>query len=430
MSHIKRRDGPSWLLLAVALVLLNCLRPATAKDSAGGTASVPVWSNVESASADALGLDPIHVLMTSVVRQRQLSPLRAARLFATVRVAQSEAIRRLAPSNGEAVSMLSASMALSWMLPQEDATRWVVPAMLQVGRAGGVTGETQDRVRASILPVLSHVIDDGADARRRPLVKPEPRPGTWLRTPPLFAEQPAEPQGANWKPWCPGSDKVEVAPAVEHGSSLWQEELKQVQASAAALTPDQQAIAQRWHLDAGSITPPGVWNAVAASFLADARQPLPQRLRVLAVLNIAMQDALVAAWRIKFKYWSERPVTAIRRELDPNFEPLLVTPPFPGYVSGHSTVSAAAAAVLSHYFPAQRKTWWALAREAAVSRLYGGIHFVSDNEQGLALGLQVAQACLIAFEPVRSGPAPGIVTAPAETSLDFFALPRMRGLPE
>lgn len=417
------------LLVGAATFGCNARLAGAAEVSTAASGS-PVWSSVDSASTHAVSADPTHALMTSVVQQRQLSPLRAARLFAVVRVAQSEAVRQLAAVGGEVVPPFAAALALSWMLPQENPTRWVAPALLQASRAGGITADTEERIRASVWPVLFQVIDDGADARRRPLVKPDPRPGVWLRTPPLFAEQPAEPQGANWKPWCPGSDKLEVAPAVQHGSPQWQEELKQVAATTAALTAEQKAIARRWHLDAGSITPPGVWNAIATSYLLQAEPRLDQRHRVLAVLNIAMQDALVAAWRIKFRDWSERPVTAIQRELDPAFEPLLVTPPFPGYVSGHATVSAAAAGVLSHYYPALWHQWWGLAREAAMSRLFGGIHFASDNEQGLALGSLVAQACLSAFGQAGSAPTPRLVTAPVGMSPDFFVLPRMRARPE
>jgi membrane-associated phospholipid phosphatase len=189
-------------------------------------------------------------------------------------------------------------------------------------------------------------------------------------------------------------------------------------------------IAQRWHLDAGSITPPGVWNAIATSYLFETKQPAAIRHRTLAVLNMAMQDALVASWRVKLRYWGERPVTAIRRELDPGFEPLLVTPPFPGYVSGHAAVSAAAAGVLAHYLPEQTGRWHALAREAAVSRLLGGIHFVSDNEQGLVLGLRVAQTCLAAFEGMGVGDRPALVSAPTGMSPDFFVRPHMRARSE
>jgi membrane-associated phospholipid phosphatase len=91
-------------------------------------------------------------------------------------------------------------------------------------------------------------------------------------------------------------------------------------------------------------------------------------------------------------------VTAIRREFDPSFLSYIVTPPFPSYISGHSTTSGAASTVLAARFP--RAAWQlrALADEAAVSRLYGGIHFSSDNETGLAVGRKVGRVAVDRYD--------------------------------
>jgi membrane-associated phospholipid phosphatase len=121
--------------------------------------------------------------------------------------------------------------------------------------------------------------------------------------------------------------------------------------------------------------------------------------RILAALNTAQADAFIACWDAKFTYWSERPVTAIRRELDPTWLSYITTPPFSSYVSGHSTTSSAASEVLGAYFPGSASTLRGWAEEAAASRLYGGIHFRSDNETGLALGKKVAGVALTRYEP-------------------------------
>jgi membrane-associated phospholipid phosphatase len=84
-------------------------------------------------------------------------------------------------------------------------------------------------------------------------------------------------------------------------------------------------------------------------------------------------------------------VTAIRRQLDSAFLSYIATPPFPSYVSGHSTTSGAASTVLAARFPDAARRLRAWADEAAVSRLYGGIHFRSDNEAGLVLGRKVGR---------------------------------------
>jgi membrane-associated phospholipid phosphatase len=83
--------------------------------------------------------------------------------------------------------------------------------------------------------------------------------------------------------------------------------------------------------------------------------------------------------------------------IDPNWNSYITTPPFPSYVSGHSTTSGAAATVLASLFPAQADELAAMAEEAAISRLYGGIHFRSDNEVGLALGRRVGHFAISAY---------------------------------
>ena len=91
-------------------------------------------------------------------------------------------------------------------------------------------------------------------------------------------------------------------------------------------------------------------------------------------------------------------MTAIRRDLDPNWSPYITTPPFPSYTSGHSSTSGAASEVLARYFPRDARELRGWAREAAVSRLYGGIHFRSDNDAGLELGKKVAAAAIAAYD--------------------------------
>lgn len=115
---------------------------------------------------------------------------------------------------------------------------------------------------------------------------------------------------------------------------------------------------------------------------------------MLAVLNMAMADATVACWRAKFTYWTQRPVTAIRDRLAPDWLPHLLTPAFPSYVSNHASVSGAAATVLAAYFPDSAEPLRAAAAEAAQSRLWGGIHFRSDNDEGLELGQRIGRLIL------------------------------------
>src|SRR5262249_61371141 len=123
----------------------------------------------------------------------------------------------------------------------------------------------------------------------------------------------------------------------------------------------------------------------------------------LARLGIAQADTFIGCWQTKFVYDTVRPITFIRRIIDPNFETVVTTPPFPKFPSGHSAQSAAAALVLTSIFgdnfafdddtdeadgltPRSFPSFSAAAKEAAISRLYGGIHYRAAVEMGADQG--------------------------------------------
>lgn len=170
------------------------------------------------------------------------------------------------------------------------------------------------------------------------------------------------------------------------------------------LTPEQSAIARFWADDAMlSVTPPGHWIGIALKIIESGNVALDKSVDVLARLGVAEADAFVGCWNAKYQYDLLRPITYIRRVIDPKWEPLINTPPFPEYPSGHSTQSAAAAAVLTSVFgenfafedstgqkdglaPRAFPSFWAAANEAGISRLYGGIHFRAAIDRGLEQG--------------------------------------------
>ena len=102
-----------------------------------------------------------------------------------------------------------------------------------------------------------------------------------------------------------------------------------------------------WAGGPGTVTPAGLWTQIARDLVVRDGLDLPHAARVLALTTVAMSDAFVCCWDAKYAYWSARPITA-----DPTLDVLIPTPPFPSYTSGHSTISAAAATVLGHLFPA------------------------------------------------------------------------------
>jgi hypothetical protein len=178
------------------------------------------------------------------------------------------------------------------------------------------------------------------------------------------------------------NERPEAPPSTS--SEQMRQELAEVKRTAQELTAAQLAIAQRWNDGAGTYTPPGHWNDIATEYVRDARFSEVRAARVFALLNAAIHDAGVGCWEAKFHYFNPRP-----SQLDPEIKTKIGMPNFPSYTSGHSSFSAAAAAVLSHLFPSGTASFEAMRDEAAISRLYGAIHYRSDIEEGKRHGARI-----------------------------------------
>ena len=183
----------------------------------------------------------------------------------------------------------------------------------------------------------------------------------------------------------PNVESVRPDPPPAPGSAEFETDAKELRDIADNLTNDQRKIANFWSDGLGTHTPPGHWNRFASDLIIENRMNPLRAARVLAYLNMAMMDAGIACWDAKYYYHYPRPIQTI-----PGFKTILGTPNFPSYTSGHSTFSNAAAKVLSHFFPDDQAIFQGWADEAAISRVYGGIHYRFDieagNEQGKLVG--------------------------------------------
>jgi hypothetical protein len=163
-----------------------------------------------------------------------------------------------------------------------------------------------------------------------------------------------------------------------------QQEVAEVKHTVDHLSGAQLAIAYKWNDGAGTYAPPGHWNDIAAEYIRDAQMSEVRAARAFALLNMAMHDAAVGCWGVKFLYFNPRPV-----QLDPSIKTVIGLPNFPAYPSGHSTYSASAAVVLSYLFPPAAADFEAMKEEASISRLYGAIHYRSDIERGKEHGARI-----------------------------------------
>lgn len=172
-------------------------------------------------------------------------------------------------------------------------------------------------------------------------------------------------------------------------------------------TSEEEKIAMYWDDGGGTSFPPGHNIAIALQAIRNHHFDLLDGAVVLAKVGIALNDAAIVCWRAKFNHNLLRPITFIQRYIDPTWSTLISTPPFPTYTSGHSTFSGAVATVLTSEFgdhvsftdstkieagfsPRSFNSFGSYAQEAAMSRLYGGIHYRFDNQEGLTCGQHIA----------------------------------------
>lgn len=217
--------------------------------------------------------------------------------------------------------------------------------------------------------------------------------GSW-RPPPGSAARPVSPLGGTWRTWVLKSgDEVRPPPPPAYDSPEFRDEARRVMEVRTNLTDEQKRIARFWAGGEGTELPAGRWIKVTLAYLRDrSRLSDVRAARVFALLTVAMADGGVAAWDTKYAYWVTRPINAIRDlGLDRRWTSYLDTPPFPAYVSGHATYSGAASEVLAFLFPDDAALWRSRAKEAAASRVYGGIHYWMDGDDGLVMGEEIGK---------------------------------------
>lgn len=242
---------------------------------------------------------------------------------------------------------------------------------------------------------------------------PPTTPGSWVPTPPAY--QPAlQPYWKEARVWMKENvEEVLPAPPPAYSilpSSPFYLEAMEVYETVQHLTSEEKTIADFWSDDPQrTATPGGHSLSIALEILRVENGDLGLGAVTLAKLGIAVNDAFVSCWNAKYIFNLIRPITFIHTYIDPDWEIPLNTPPFPEYPSGHSVQSGAAAKVLTDLFgenhpfidnmhlsrgdidgsPRNFSSFYEFADEAAISRLYGGIHFRSAIEVGVDQGVEV-----------------------------------------
>ncbi len=262
-------------------------------------------------------------------------------------------------------------------------------------------------------------------------------PGKWRETPPGF-RPPVLPHWGKVMPYVmKAPDQFRPPPPPAPDSEQFAKELEEIARIGARdnaeRTEYQTLAAPFWADDLGSATPPGHWNVIAQDLARRNKLNTAECARLFALLNFATADAAIACWDAKFFYRTWRPETAIReitKEVNPHavahpdFIPLMGTPAFPSYTSGHSTFSSAGSRILELYFrtddieftvtsdglPGAVRTFKKLAdcrNEIGMSRLWGGIHYRVDDVEGQKCGRKIADYVYDnALQPTRDWTKP------------------------
>jgi hypothetical protein len=235
------------------------------------------------------------------------------------------------------------------------------------------------------------------------------KPGHWVPTSPIAQQQvPLLPQWGRLRTFAmPNGSTCGLPPPPEYSEakdSEFYKEANEVYEAVNNLDPEQRAIARFWSDDPMlSPTPPGHWIFIVWDILDKEKAPIDRAVEAFALLGVSVADGFIGCWDAKFEFDLIRPVSYINKLIDPKWQTLLITPPFPEYPSGHSTQSGAAAVALTRVFGDNHafvdttheadglkarsfKSFWHAAEEAGISRLYGGIHFRAAIERGLEQG--------------------------------------------
>lgn len=249
-------------------------------------------------------------------------------------------------------------------------------------------------------------------------------PGRWIPTPPMYGTA-IEPH------WCEMRTMVmdscsqfrPVPPPVfniNDPNSTYYKALMEVKNIGDSLNDEQKHIADFWddnpfklnvvgHVSFATkkFSPPGHWMNIVGIGAKAANADFKTTVAAYAETAIALYEAFISCWDEKFRSNYVRPETEIAK-IDDNWHPYIQTPPFPSYTSGHATNSAAAAEVMTHWFGdnlsftdtsllefgiknREIKSFRSAAQEAAMSRLYGGIHYRFDNDNGAAAGKKLGE---------------------------------------
>jgi hypothetical protein len=168
-------------------------------------------------------------------------------------------------------------------------------------------------------------------------------------------------------------------PPFEHKATYYKQEIAQIKTLMEGINSERIQKINYWAFQAD-------WMDIARAYMDKQKVPLEVRLNVYGTLSTGLADAMGAAFDAKYAYWISRP-----SDFDTEIQPIIALPNHPGYPSEYSVRGAAAAVILTRFFPENQREWEALAEEEGMSRVWAGLQFPVDHKEGKALGQKIGR---------------------------------------
>src|SRR5690606_17745824 len=412
----------------------------------------PVMGHVRSAVLDSAPLHRAHEALTSVIIHDIFSPPVASRIYVYAHIAAYEVLNQaddryrslegqiegfpkiprpkkpVSHSLAGVYAFLITGQKLIFSEPVlEDSIQAIVTSFRRkVPRK--LFDESLQYGRRVADVILEWAASDGYSETRKftryNLLREE---GKWIPTPPAYmaAVEPhwklirplALDSAAQFKPPAP-------TPFSKEKDTPFYDMAHKVYRTVRELTPEQEAIANFWDCNpfvvnvhghanyaTKKLSPGGHWLSIAGIASMQCQADMVQSSAAYTLTAIALFDGFISCWEEKYRSNLIRPETYINAYIDETWKPVLQTPPFPEHTSGHSVISTAAAVVLTDFFgdnfafldtsevpygypPRQFRSFMEACNEAAISRLYGGIHYLPAIEYGQIQGKKVGEKVL------------------------------------
>jgi len=395
--------------------------------------------------------------LTAVIVYDIFNPPVASRIYAYSNLAYYEAIRWKDSNSNSIIEKMKGftTMPAPEKNMEYDFTLAAIKAFYKVGKALVFSKDSLAKSESTMLASFKNALtadaynnsiafgdsvaaiilkrsttDNYKQSRGKPKLNVYNTNGKWQQTPPDYLDA-IEPNWSILKPFLLDSAAQFTPPPPPaynlDKKSEYYKQLMELYTLTKNLTPQQDSIARYWDDNAfvtqyeghmiyanKKTTPPGHWMGIVSILTKQKNSTETATAKSFALTASAMFDGFIACWYEKYKSLTVRPITVIQENIERDWEPILQTPPFPEYISGHSVISAAAATILAKQYGSNvafmdttemkylgmRRFFLSVndaAAEVSISRMYGGIHYKAAINEGVKQGQQIGQFYVAAF---------------------------------